>query len=253
MAEATRASHKYVQIYNAIRSDIILNLYQDGSLLPTEAQLMEKYGASRNTVRKAVSMLQNDGFISTRQGSGSVVCARAHLTDCEGYTQWSSTACSTEYYNVDPATIQVSPAALDTVPASEQIADLFQIPTGSEIYRVQRIWNIECHPYNYMVQYLNPKLMPDYPSHMDESRKLYPLLERYWGLHYQGSEEHITCQNAGFLEANLLNVELHSALLLTRRIARCEQGVFEIADFYGNPKYTGYVIQIANSPSVTQQ
>ena len=253
MAEATRTSHKYMQIYNAIRSDIILNLYQDGSLLPTEAQLMEKYAASRNTIRKAISLLQSDGFITTRQGSGSVVCSRSNIGNDDGFTRWTGTSCTIEYFNADCETIRISPAALDMVEAPEKIAELFHLPCGSRVYRVQRIWSIDGHPYNYMVQYLNPELIPGYPEHMDESRKLYPLLERYWGLHYQGCEEHITCKNAAFLEANLLNVELGSAIMLTRRIAYCEKGVCEIADFYGNPQYTGYVVQITDSPSLPQE
>lgn len=253
MAEATRTSHKYMQIYNAIRSDIILNLYQDGSLLPTEAQLMEKYEASRNTIRKAISLLQSDGFIATRQGSGSVVCSRSSIGDDGDFTKWTGTSCTIEYFNADYETIQVSPAALDMVEVPEQIADLFHLAHGSQVYRVQRIWSISTHPYNYMVQYLNPKLMSGYPEHMDETRKLYTLLERHWGLHYQGCEEHITCKNAAFLEANLLNVTLGSALLFTRRIAYCEKGVFEVADFYGNPQYTGYIVQISGSPTLSQK
>lgn len=253
MAEATRTSHKYMQIYNAIRSDIILNLYQDGSLLPTEAQLMEKYNASRNTIRKAISLLQSDGFIATRQGSGSVVCAHSSIHDDDGFTKWTGTSCTIEYFNADYETIRVSPAALDMVEATESIADLFHLAHGSWVYRVQRIWSISGHPYNYMIQYLNPELMPGYPEHMDESRRLYPMLERYWGLHYQGSEEHISCKNAAFLEANLLNVELGAAIGFTRRIARCEKGVFEIADFYGNPKYTGYVVQISDSTNLPRE
>lgn len=253
MIETTRTSHKYMQIYNAIRNDIILNLYQNDSLLPTEAQLMEKYKASRNTIRKAISLLQRDGFIATRQGSGSVVCSRSSINDDDNFTKWTGTSCTIEYFNADYETIQVSPAALDIVEASEEIANLFHLAHGSQVYRVQRIWSISGHPYNYMVQYLNPELVPGYPEHMDESRRLYPLLERYWGMHYQGSEEHITCKNAAFLEANLLNVELGAAIMFTRRIAHCEKGVCEIADFYGNPQYTGYVVQIAQSPSLPQE
>jgi len=253
MVEETNASHKYMQIYNAIRSDIILNLYQNGSLLPTEAHLMEKYGASRNTIRKAISLLQNDGFIETRQGSGSVVHSGSSINNRDGFTKWTGTSCTIEYFNADYETIRISAPALDMVEASESIAVLFQIDRGSQIYRIQRIWNISGHPYNYMIQYLNPNLMPGYPKYMDESRKLYSLLERRWGLHYQGSEEHISCRNAAFLEANLLNVELGTALLFTRRIARCEKGVFEIADIYGNPQYTGYIVQIPGSSNLPQK
>ena len=61
-------NHKYLEIYNAIRNDILLMVYPDNSPLPTESHLMRKYDASRNTVRRAVKMLQDEGLVRTRQG-----------------------------------------------------------------------------------------------------------------------------------------------------------------------------------------
>jgi DNA-binding FadR family transcriptional regulator len=46
-----------------------------GALLPTEQQLSEKFGVSRNVVREAIAQLRADGMVEARQGIGSFVLA----------------------------------------------------------------------------------------------------------------------------------------------------------------------------------
>jgi DNA-binding FadR family transcriptional regulator len=46
-----------------------------GARLPTEQQLSEKFGVSRNVVREAIAQLRADGLIEARQGVGAFVLA----------------------------------------------------------------------------------------------------------------------------------------------------------------------------------
>ncbi|MER8777566.1 FadR/GntR family transcriptional regulator [Mesorhizobium sp. M0977] len=46
-----------------------------GTRLPTEQQLSEKFGVSRNVVREAIAQLRADGMIEARQGVGAFVLA----------------------------------------------------------------------------------------------------------------------------------------------------------------------------------
>ncbi|RWH04754.1 MAG: FadR family transcriptional regulator [Mesorhizobium sp.] len=47
----------------------------DGARLPTEQELSEKFGVSRNVVREAIAQLRADGMIEARQGIGAFVLA----------------------------------------------------------------------------------------------------------------------------------------------------------------------------------
>ena len=49
--------------------------FNPGARLPTEQQLAEKFGVSRNVVREAVAQLRADGMIEARQGVGAFVLA----------------------------------------------------------------------------------------------------------------------------------------------------------------------------------
>ena len=66
-------SAKYIQLANTLRAAIIDGKYQPSNRLPTEQQLMQQFGVSRQTVRNALELLTRDGLIQRRQGSGSTI------------------------------------------------------------------------------------------------------------------------------------------------------------------------------------
>ena len=68
-------SSRYRDIATRLQKDIRLGKVEVGNLLPTETALMEKYSASRQTVREALRILRDQGLIVRRAGLGSVVIA----------------------------------------------------------------------------------------------------------------------------------------------------------------------------------
>lgn len=64
---------KYIEIYNEIVSDIENGNLEVDSKLPSEAQLMEKYSVSRDTIRKSLNLLEQNGYIQKSKGKGSFV------------------------------------------------------------------------------------------------------------------------------------------------------------------------------------
>ena len=63
-------SAKYIRLANLLRSSIYENS-NDSYKLPTEKELCIRYGVSRQTVRKALSVLAEENLIQKKQGSGS--------------------------------------------------------------------------------------------------------------------------------------------------------------------------------------
>ncbi|ATN03767.1 trehalose operon repressor [Staphylococcus epidermidis] len=64
---------KFAIIYDHLKKDISEGNYLYGELLPSEYELVEKYHSSRETVRKALELLTNDGVIQKIRGKGSIV------------------------------------------------------------------------------------------------------------------------------------------------------------------------------------
>lgn len=64
---------KYLNIYNMIVSKIENKEYQCNEKLPSEKELMTEYNVSRDTVRKSLNMLEQNGYIQKTKGKGSFV------------------------------------------------------------------------------------------------------------------------------------------------------------------------------------
>ncbi|XJS10665.1 trehalose operon repressor [Aerococcaceae bacterium WGS1372] len=65
--------NKFQRIYLDIKKKIKENYYPIGSLLPSENELAEEYGVSRETIRRSQRMLLDSGYIFKKQGHGSIV------------------------------------------------------------------------------------------------------------------------------------------------------------------------------------
>ena len=62
---------KYQSVADSLRQEIESGLYNGTQLLPTEQLLCQRFQISRQTVRRALSVLESEGLITRRQGSGS--------------------------------------------------------------------------------------------------------------------------------------------------------------------------------------
>lgn len=68
----------------ALRGMITADKMQPGDKLPTERALIESFGVSRTVVREALSRLQADGLVESRQGAGVFVRRQPDLSGQEG-------------------------------------------------------------------------------------------------------------------------------------------------------------------------
>jgi len=71
----------YVQVRNQIEKLIRLGIWENGRKLPTERQLADTLRVSRNTVSTAYKLLEQEGLLSCRQGSGTYVAATPDIPD----------------------------------------------------------------------------------------------------------------------------------------------------------------------------
>ena len=63
-------------IADTLRGEIAEGHYAEGTRLPTEATLSERFGVNRHTVRHALSKLAEEGLIHARRGSGVFVLSK---------------------------------------------------------------------------------------------------------------------------------------------------------------------------------
>jgi DNA-binding GntR family transcriptional regulator len=63
----------YQRIVQELQSEIVLGRYPVGTLLPSEAELTQRFSVSRHTIRSAVRALADAGLVKSHQGLGTLV------------------------------------------------------------------------------------------------------------------------------------------------------------------------------------
>ena len=71
MENKKTTSLKYQQIEEELKQLILEDKIKPGEKMPSENILTAKYGVSRQTIRKAISNLESEGFVYAVQGSGT--------------------------------------------------------------------------------------------------------------------------------------------------------------------------------------
>jgi GntR family transcriptional regulator, arabinose operon transcriptional repressor len=69
---------KYIQAKEALIQLFSDNDYQNGQKIPTENEIMETTGFSRNTIRQAVTELETSGIVRKEQGRGTFFISGEH-------------------------------------------------------------------------------------------------------------------------------------------------------------------------------
>ncbi len=63
----------YLRVYDEIREYIIRNKLQPGDKLPTEMEMCQMLGVSRNVIREAIKSLEITGIVTSKPGVGIVI------------------------------------------------------------------------------------------------------------------------------------------------------------------------------------
>lgn len=69
---------KYLKLKEYLMDEMLMGRIKPGEQIPSENSLAETFAISRHTVRKAVSMLINEGYLTSEHGRGTYCIDRSH-------------------------------------------------------------------------------------------------------------------------------------------------------------------------------
>ena len=64
------------EIHHELLNDVRVGHYRAGEKMPTEAELANRFNVNRHTVRRALRLLREEGFVFSKKGSGVFVTAK---------------------------------------------------------------------------------------------------------------------------------------------------------------------------------
>ena len=127
---------KYEGIYHSLKKRIEAQDYPYQSLLPSENTLLEEYACSRNTVRRAIAELTNDGYVQAMQGRGVRV-----IYQPVGKTTFTIGGIETFQETARRNRLHAVTKVLEfkTVIADERLASLSGFSVGDELWYIRRV------------------------------------------------------------------------------------------------------------------
>ncbi|MGX8238237.1 GntR family transcriptional regulator [Exiguobacterium undae] len=144
---------KYKQVAEQIETDIVNHVYQHTNKLLTEDEYATKYGISRNTVRKAIEILVNKGYVYQVQGSG--VFVRDHYNS--DYVNLEKLQGLTSDFS--GRKVETRALAFEQTTANEEVAERMKCPVGTPVYYVKRLRLVDDHPFSVEDSYFRKNLV----------------------------------------------------------------------------------------------
>lgn len=203
------AAYKYM--YETLKKRIARKEYAIGELLPPEPELEKEFHVSRTTVRRAIELLVQDGYIIKKQGFGTQVVSRKAMQNLNRLTSISD---SLERKGHE---IGIKSCYVETMPADREKAKALAVSEGTPLVGVYRIRTADGTPVGILENYIIASYVPGLEDEGDIQR-LYTLLKEKYGISYTGSRDVIGACNASFEEAQLLEVPPKTALMTVRRV-----------------------------------
>ena len=174
----------YKNVVNLLKNKINSPLYSIGDLLPSEKELAELYDVSRNTLRKALKALEEEGLIERRHGSGTWIRNKhfqASVTHLDSFPEIARNEGKT------PSS-QILKFELQT--ASQEIAKGLQLQHGELVYYAKRLRFIDNIAMQLEETWLSATRFPDLTiAHMKKSKFSY--IENECGIRIDGCYESI--------------------------------------------------------------
>lgn len=190
---------KYKEIALNILKKISNDSYHDK--LPPESKLMEEYHVSRNTLRKAINILNEQGIIIRVQGSGSYISTPIKKNDLMMNLSNKLGFKSLGFKNLVNQVL-----CFKETSANLELTNFLKCSINAELYEIQRLRYSDnkalCLEHTYYLK----KYVP-YLSEEICKNSIFEFIKKHYDIKTESSEEFLTLHNVSSSEAKLANVK----------------------------------------------
>ena len=202
--------NKFYDIYLDLKCKIENFEYHTGSLLPSEKSLSEIYNVSRETIRKALALLLENGFIQKKQGKGSIVLD-IHRFDfpVSGLTSFKELQQS---QNIKNETI-ILKNRREKTPVF--LAEMLNLPPNTEVISLVRLRKISGEVIIIDKDILLTSIVDSVPSEAAED-SLYDYLEGVLGLNISYAKKIFVVEPATLEDREMMQLPENSYVVVVK-------------------------------------
>ena len=209
------------QIYEKLRRNITEGIFKEGDMLPSENHLCQIHHATRPTVRKALERLSTEGYITRKQGKGSIVKG---VPSGIGILSFSGTTSAIGQENLNTKIITGPELKTWDTAFTFKLSEKEKEHGCLYLERLRLINNIPIFFDITMIPNIN---LPRFTQKSFENKSLFDILRTNYQIEVKGGEQKLLAITADEKLQKFFNIKQgHPILQLNRKIAT------NISDFY---------------------
>ncbi len=201
---------KYLNIYNEILNKIENNVLKPDTKLPSENDFMKKYNVSRSTIRNALKLLEQNGYIQKIKGKGSFVLDINKFDfPVSGLITFKEL---NEKMNMKARTIVEK---LEVIRPDDFLMKHLQISPEEEVWKVIRVREIDEKKIILDKDYFNKRFVSSLTKNICED-SIYEYLEKDLGLKISFAKKEITVQRPTEEDKEYLDLEKYNMIVVVK-------------------------------------
>ena len=201
---------KFNEIFLDLEAAILNQRFISGDLLPSENELVKTYNVSRETIRKALNLLLEKGYIQKIQGKGSIVLDIKRFDfPVSGLTSYKELQ---DAQNMNSQTIVVSNGLL---PVSEELENHLKLSVGTPVLYLERLRKVHGEVVIIDKDYLVTSIVPSIPNEAAED-SLYHYIEQTLGLSIGYAQKEITVDPITEEDKRLMDLQEDTHVVVVR-------------------------------------
>ena len=214
MDQRTPEFQQQVPLYVRVANDIIeiAKGMSPHSLLPSEPELVKKYGVSRGTIKQALGQLENQGLVYRRQGKGTFVAEPKILRHSHTVPSFSE---DIRRRGLVPS---IKVVALTKETPNKRVSLALSIEPSTLLWKAKRVFLADGKPLALVTSYL-PTSDIETLTAVDIEAGLYRSLERRYGRRPTWASDSYTAVLAEDEIVKYLAVKAGDPIIYSERVA----------------------------------